>query len=532
MTTQLILAAVIILCCILFNKVSDKLGLPMLLLFILLGMAFGSDGIMKIPFDNYSFAENMSTAALLIIIFYGGFGTKWSKAKKAAGKSLLLSSAGVIITAALVGIFCKFILGFSTLEGLLTGAVVSSTDAASVFSILRSKKLNLKYHTAPILELESGSNDPWAYMMTIIILSLMRGNSSGGEFVKTLFCQLAFGIIFGALIAFLGAFAIKRINFDEAGFDAIFVCAIAILSYALPASVGGNGYLSAYIVGIVMGNTKIPNKKALVHFFDGITGITQIFLFFMLGLLAFPSQMPRIILPAAAIAVFLIFVARPIAVFGILKPFKAPLNQILLVSFAGLRGATSVVFAIMVTADSAYTKHDIFHIVFMIVLISIGLQGSLLPFIAKKTDMIDDSENVMKTFNDYSDETAVQFIRLIIDKDSDWAFKKLSEITLPKGLLAVMILRENQKIIPDGATLIKDGDTVILSAEGFYDDSSFILNEMTLEKENDWCGKNISEIDLPDGGLIVIIKRSGNILVPNGQIALQEDDTLVMASSK
>lgn len=165
MNIILILIALVIMCCIFFNKVSEKLGLPMLLLFIILGMAFGTDGIMKIPFANYSIAEDISVGALLVIIFYGGFGTKWSKAKKAAGKSLLLSSAGVVITAGTVGLFCKYVLGFSMIEGLLTGAVVSSTDAASVFSILRSKKLDLKYNSASILELESGSNDPWTYIL-------------------------------------------------------------------------------------------------------------------------------------------------------------------------------------------------------------------------------------------------------------------------------------------------------------------------------------------------------------------------------
>lgn len=206
---------------------------------------------------------------------------------------------------------------------------------------------------------------------------------------------------------------------------------------------------------------------------------------------------------------------------------KAEATILGLISWAGLRDATSVVFAIMVTADDAYTKNDIFHIVFMIVLISIGLQGTLLPYIAKKTNMIDEGGNVMKTFNDYSDETAVQFIRISIDRDSDWAFKELKQITLPSGLLVAMIQRGGKKIIPDGNTQILEGDTLVLSAEGFYDDSSFILNEIIVGDGNDWDKKNISDIDLPNNSLIIMIKRDGKILVPNGQIKLKEDDVLI-----
>lgn len=193
-------------------------------------------------------------------------------------------------------------------------------------------------------------------MLTVIILSVMKGGATAGDFVVSLLAQVFFGVGFGALISLGAVYLIKRVRFDAAGFDAIFVTAIAILSYALPSAVGGNGYLSCYIVGIVLGNTKISGKTALVHFFDGITGFTQILLFFLLGLLAFPSQMPSIILPAAAIALFLTFVARPAAVTVIMKPFGAKWKQIALISWAGLRGATSIVFAIMATVDDAYMK--------------------------------------------------------------------------------------------------------------------------------------------------------------------------------
>lgn len=529
MLIELMAVAFIILCCIFGSKISLKFGLPTLLLFILLGMAFGSDGIFKIEFDNYIFAQNISSAALILIIFYGGFGTKWSKARKAAGRSILLSSVGTVLTALLVGLFCTFVLKFEATEGFLIGAVISSTDAASVFAILRSKKLNLKYRSAPILELESGSNDPFAYMLTVIILSIMHGGEQAGNFVLMFAKQLGFGLLFGGAFAYLGVLALKHIKFEESGFDAIFVCAMAIISYAIPAFFGGNGYLSAYITGIAMGNTDVPGKKALVNFFDGITGITQIMMFFMLGLICFPSQMAHTILPAAMIAVFLTLVARPLVVFLIMKPFKAPMNQIALVSFAGIRGASSIVFAIMVTANDAYTKNDIFHIVFMIVLISISVQGSLLPPVARKTNMIDDGENVMKTFNDYSDENAVQFICLKVDEKGSWAGNQIKDIPLPRGLLIALIKRDGKRLIPYGGTTLHEGDELVLSGVGFSDDKSRIFHEITIDSERH--GKRVSELDLPRGDLIILIKRDGDVLVPNGQIELKEDDVLVMATS-
>lgn len=530
MVTGLIAASFVILCCIFGSNISHKFGLPTLLLFILLGMAFGSDGIFKIPFDNYLFAQDIASAALVLIIFYGGFGTKWSKAKKAAGRSILLSSAGTILTAGFVGLFCTFVLGFKALEGFLLGAVISSTDAASVFAILRSKKLNLKYSTAPVLELESGSNDPFAYMLTIIILSLMNEGGQTENFAVIFAKQLGFGLLTGAMFAVLGVLALKYIKFRESGFDAIFVCAVAILSYALPAFIGGNGYLSAYITGIAMGNADISGKKALVNFFDGITGITQIIMFFMLGLLCLPSQMAHTILPAALIAVFLIFVARPIAVFVLMKPFKAPLNQIALVSFAGIRGASSIVFAIMVTADQTYTSHDIFHIVFLMVLISISLQGSLLPLVARKTDMIDNGENVMKTFNDYSDENAVQFISLKVDEHGSWAGNQIKDIPLPRGLLIALVKRDGKSVVPYGGTTLHAGDELVLSGVGFSDDKSRIFSEITVDEK--LGGKRISELDLPRGDLIIMVKRGGDVLVPNGQLVLMEDDVVVKTISR
>ena len=291
MPVYILAIAAILLICISLSKISSKIGVPTLLVFIFLGMLFGSDGIFKIQFDNFAFAEQICSISLIFIMFYGGFGTNWKRAKKIAAKSILLSTLGVIFTAAITGLFCFYILKFDFLESMLIGAVISSTDAASVFSILRSKRLNLKYNTASLLEVESGSNDPCAYMLTIIILALMSGKTSGIEILYMIFAQIVFGIAVGVAVAFLCSFMLNKIQIGNNGYESILVFGMALISYAGSSVIGGNGYLSAYITGIILGNSQIPNKKSLVHFFDGLTGLMQILIFFLLGLVSFPSQM-------------------------------------------------------------------------------------------------------------------------------------------------------------------------------------------------------------------------------------------------
>ena len=404
MTMPLIIASVVVLICIFSSKVLYKFGVPSLLIFILLGMIFGSEGIVGIPFENYRIAEQLGSFGLIFIIFYGGFCTNWKIAKPVVGKAVLLSTLGVVITAGLTGLFCKVVLKVSILEGLLIGSIVASTDAASVFSILRSQKLNLKDGLASTLEIESGSNDPIAYMLTITILSLMKG---GGEqsTLQLLIFQIFFGLLVGVILAKVSAWILKNITFEIEGLYPVFVMAIAILTYSISTWIGGNGYISVYIAGIIIGNSKIQNKKSLVRFLDGISWLMQIMLFFILGLLSFPSHLQPVLVPGILISLFLIFIARPIATFGILHFFKVPFKHKLFVSWVGIRGASSVVFAILAVTNEAVIQSDIFHIVFFIALFSVALQGTLIAPIAKKLDLVDNKLAVLKTFNDYQEES-------------------------------------------------------------------------------------------------------------------------------
>lgn len=518
--------------CITGSRISGKIGVPTLFAFMALGMAFGSDGIVKIPFDNYAVAEQICSVALVFIMFYGGFGTRWSEAKPVAAKSILLSSVGVILTAVLTGAFCCLVLKMDLLEGLLLGAVLGSTDAASVFSILRSRKLNLKYGSASMLELESGSNDPFAYMMTLIILSAMSGTADAGSIAVMLVKQLVLGLAVGTVVAVSAAWFLDRFSFNGEGFDTIFVFGVALLSYALATVLGGNGYLSTYLTGIIMGNRELKNQKTLVSFFDAFTGLMQMLLFFLLGLLAFPSQMPAIILPAAAIALFLTFVARPVAVGLLLTPFKPLLGQYLVISWAGLRGAASIVFAIMATVSDSYTKNDVFHIVFCVVLFSIIFQGSLLPAVAKRCNMIDENSDVMKTFTDYSENSRIQFVQLPIGNGHPWVGRKICEITTLPGTLISVIKRGSRVVVPKGQTEIFQGDIVVLGAQGFADNRDILLKEITITADHRWCNKKISEAKFYKNTIIVMITRGDEIIIPDGSTVIRENDLAVVYSQK
>lgn len=525
---NLLVFAIVILLCIILNKISSKIGLPKLLVFIALGIIFGKEGLFQLEFQNYNFAKEISVIALIFIMFYGGFGTKWIMAKPVVLKSAILSTFGVLATSFTTSFFCYYILGINASESFLIGAVISSTDAASVFSILRSNRLNLKYNTASMLELESGSNDPFSYMLTFISLSLIGGTVDSNGIINLVINQIVIAIIVGITIAFITHKILDLIYFESEGMHVIFVFAIALISYSLPDVLGGNGFLSSYIVGIYLGNNRIRNKRQLVHFFDGVTGLFQMIIFFLLGLIASPSKMIEIMPTGISIAFFITFIARPITVFLFLTPFKSPLNKKVLVSWSGLRGAASIVFAIFVIISDSYIENDIFHIVFVIVLFSLSLQGSLIPFLSKKLSMIDDSNNVMKTFNDYSEEVDVQFIKLIIKNSHPWKNKAIRDINIAPGLLLVLIIRDDHRIIPKGDTILQKNDLIVFSASAYEDHKSIKLSELIIDNSHPWLNRNIGSIKYKANRIIILIKRNDEVVIPRGDTIILEKDTLII----
>jgi len=526
----LVLIVVVIITCVWLNNLSSRIGVPTLLAFIVLGIIFGNVGAIPVYLDNHTFAKDVCSVALLFIMFYGGFGTRWESVRPVVRESVLLASAGVLVTAGLTGLFCHFALRWGWAESFLLGAVVSSTDAASVFSILRGKKLGLKHDTAPILEMESGSNDPASYMLTAIMISVVNGSASGWSLAWMVIAQIVFGAGIGWGIAKLASRSLQRFRFSTDGFDTLFIFAVAIASYAIPDLLGGNGYLSAYIVGIMLGNEEFRGKKSLVGFFDGLTGLMQVLIFFILGLLARPALLHKAILPALAISAFMLVVARPAAVFGILSPFrKHSARQQWLISFVGLRGAASIVFAIMAVAGTGALSYDLFNIVFCIVLISISLQGTLIPGVAGRLDMLDSGSNVMRTFNDYSEQTEMQFGSIDIEPGSSWDGKAVMDLGLPRNMLIALVLRGSEHITARGDTVLKAGDRAILVTKAYEDTETFLL-EKTVKPGGKRDGHAISEFD--SDGLVLLIRRGDDEIIPNGDTVLHAGDSLVILKSK
>lgn len=481
MIKVMIICALVLLMCITSTKILYKFGVPILLVFIVFGMLFGSDGLVGIYFNDYQLASKISTIALIFIMFYGGFGTNWSMAKPVAIQSIFMSTLGVVFTALLTGLFCFFVFKTTLLEGLLIGSIVGSTDAASVFAILRSQQLNLRGSIASMLELESGSNDPCAYMLTVIILGLMAGGGYG-NIIPMIIKQVIVGIVVSVVLAKLSIYLLRHAKFEIEGFYPIFVTAIAVLSYSLSEYFSGNGYLSVYITGIIIGNAKIPHKKSIFQFFDGISWIMQIMLFFLLGLVAFPSKIPSVMVKGISISLFMIFVARPVAIFSILYWFKTPIKEKVFVSWVGIRGAASIVFAIFAETYGVAINNDIFHIIFFIALFSVAIQGTLIPVIARKLDLVDNTTTVLKTFNDYSGDMSTKLIELNINKDNKWVNKSIMDANIPEEILIVMIKRKGEVLIPKGATVIEEGDILVLSGENIEELIDKELKKVPKEK--------------------------------------------------
>ena len=536
MLNLMIICSLILLICITSTKILYKFGVPILLIFIVLGMLFGSDGIVGIYFDNYELASDICSIALIFIMFYGGFGTNWNMAKPVALQSIAMSSLGVVLTAGLTGLFCFLAFKTTLLEGLLIGSIVASTDAASVFAILRSQKLNLKGSLASTLEIESGSNDPFAYMLTIIILGLMS-NGGYGYIIPILLSQIIVGILASIILSKSSIFLLRHTKFEIEGFYPIFITAIAVLSYSLSEYFSGNGYLSVYITGIIIGNSKIPHKKSIFQFFDGVSWLMQILLFFLLGLLAFPSKIPSVMLKGVSISIFMILIARPVATFSILSLFKVPFKQKLFISWVGIRGAASIVFAIFAITYGVPINNDIFHIIFFIALFSVSVQGTLIPLVAKKLDLIDNSESVLKTFNDYKEYKSTQLIEFNISENNSIANKTLMDANIPEDILVVMIKRKGDVFVPNGATVILPGDILVLSGNNlnnfnFYkEDKSTNLMEISVKDNSIIANKAIKDSNIASNILIVMIKRKDKIIIPNGNTVILPYDTLVVTAN-
>lgn len=527
MSYALVMIAVILFLCIIAERFSGKMGMPALILFMCLGMLFGSDGILKIPFENYDIAEKICTISLSVIMFYGGFNTKWETARPIAKEAVLLSTLGVIGTTLLTAGFCYLVFDMSFAESFPGRSSTRFDGCGKRILHLKKEKTESEKWNGIASEIESGSNDPFAYMLTIIGLSLIRGESLS-SIPYMVFAQLVYGIAIGVAVAFAGIVILTKTKLIAEGLDTIFVIGLVLAAYALPACIGGNGFLSVYLMGIILGNSKIRNKQVLIPFFDGVTGLAQILIFFLLGLLAFPHKIPAVIPMAVLVALFMMLVARPVVVFLLMKPFGAGVRQCLLVSWSGLRGAASIVFAIFIVAGGSQLSYDLYHIVFMVSLISVALQGALLPKVSEKLGMVDAASDVRRTFNDYQDESLLTMMQLHIPAGHNWENKLLEEAHMPQDSLVLMIKRNGETIIPKGNTKILADDSLIFSVPSYHSGEDVHLEEIRITEKHAWKNQAIESLELPKEMLIALIKRGDENVIPQGKTVIHEGDIVVL----
>jgi len=453
---------------ILAGKTSFRLGVPTLILFVFVGMLAGSEGLGKINFNDPGIARFIGIVALNLILFSGGLETRWEIIKPVFWHGLTLSTVGVFLTAVSVGVFVWAITDFTFYEGLLLGAVVSSTDAAAVFSILRSKNLGLKKNIRATLELESGSNDPMAYFLTIAIMGLITsGDHTAGSVISLFIKQIIIGGVVGFLSGKLGEKLINRIELDYAGLYPVMVIALMFFTFSFSDFLGGNGFLAIYLCAVYLGNQYLIHKKTIMQVFDGLAWLMQIVLFLTLGLLIFPSHIAPIIGVGLLVSAFLMFVARPFSVFVSLLPFRLKLKTITFISWVGLRGAVPIVFATYPLLAGIDKSHMIFNLVFFISLTSVLLQGTTLGLVAKWLHVTVPEKAKLRTPPDIelSDTMKSELTEIEIDDRSPAVGKRILELGFPRAALIALVKRKGNFITPNGSTVIEPYDKLVIIAE-------------------------------------------------------------------
>lgn len=384
MTHFIFLSALLLLISIVLSKTSHKFGMPSLILFLITGMLAGSEGIGGIEFDDYRFAQFVGNIALIFIMFSGGLETKFSTIRPVLGKGIALSTLGVLLTVFVVGGFVYLVTDFPLLVSLLIGSIVSSTDAAAVFGVFRSRKMGLKHNLRPLLELESGSNDPMAYIMTTTFIYLIQEpNTSFATIGWMLVRSIVLGSIAGWAFGKASLWVINRIKLDTDGLYPVLMMATTLLTFAATDLTGGNGFLAIYISAVILGNSNFVHKRSLMQFNDGLAWLMQVVMFLMLGLLVYPSKIVPVIGIGIVISFFMILVARPVVVFILMAFSKFSARDKIFISWGGLRGAVPIVFASYALVSGVPQANTIFNIVFFISISSVLIQGTSLPLMAR-----------------------------------------------------------------------------------------------------------------------------------------------------
>ncbi len=459
---------------ILAGKAGHKFGVPALLLFLVVGMIFGNDGI-GINFENIRAAQTIGTIALCIILFSGGMDTKYEDIRPVMAQGIILATIGVFLTAIFTGLIVWWVLGktmesagIGFLTSLLLASTMSSTDSASVFSILRSKGLHLKHNLRPVLELESGSNDPMAYILTITLIGIIQTESNPNFWMVagSLMLQLVIGAGSGYLLGKYAVFVINRLKIDNASLYPILVFTFCIFIFSITYFIEGNAYLAIYIGGLVIGNSKFVHKRSSLNFFDGLAWMAQLLMFLTLGLLVNPSELILIAIPALIISFAMIFITRPITVFLCLAPFRKMHNKDkIFVSWVGLRGAVPIIFAILALAENVPHARLIFNIVFFCTLVSLIVQGTSLPKVAKWLGLARKPRelNKLKDFDiDFPDEIKSVTTEIEVTPQSLMSGNHLMDLPLPEKTLVVLVKRDGKYFVPTGNTILQEKDKLLI----------------------------------------------------------------------
>lgn len=465
--TVLLWIAVLIFVSVVSSKLADRFAVPVLLLFLAIGILAGSEGIGGIDFNDAQTAKSIGIVALIFIIFSGGFDTDWKETRSVAWPGIILSTAGVLLTAVIAGCFAVYILKFSLLEGMLLGSIVSSTDAAAVFSVLRSKRISMKAPLKPLLEFESGSNDPMAVFLTVGFISLLTVKDMGiGELIPRFLLDMSVGAMTGYFMARFIILFINRLKLEHEGLYPVVMISLVMLTYGVAVTFKGNGFLAVYIAGLMLGQAQFPNKKMIMRFHDGIAWLMQITMFVTLGLLVFPSRLLPLAGAGAMFTVLLMLVARPVSVLLCLLPFRMELRKKSMVAWVGLRGAVPIILATFPFMAGIPQAETIFNVVFFVVIASVFIQGTSIPFVSrllKLDEPLPKRPNYPIAFEKTGTIDA-DLTDVIVPYDSASVGKKIGDLGVPDKCLIVMIARGGAYVIPSGATEIEGGDVLLALA--------------------------------------------------------------------
>ena len=457
----LFISGTLIIIAVLLSKASSRLGIPALLFFLGLGMLSGSEGLGGIYFDDPWIAQFLGSIALAYILFSGGLDTKWSDVKKVVRPAITLSTLGVLLTAVLLGYFVHLTLKLPLLESLLLGAIVSSTDAAAVFSILRNREVRLHGKIEPLLEFESGSNDPMAVLLTIGLTGLItNGDQSAVELIPYFLVQMSLGIAIGLLSGRFFTWLINRMNLKIEGLYTVFTIAIVLLIFGLTNSLNGNGFLAVYLAGLAMGNKNFIHKRTLRKFHDGLAWLMQILMFLALGLLVFPSEVVPVTGIGLLISVFLILVARPISVMISLIKTDFTIREKAMISWVGLRGAVPIILATFPLLAGVKNADLIFNIVFFVVITSSLIQGTSLTVMSKWLQVQSPlPAKYARTLPQDIELTSDGALNIFEVKCGAGACgQKIMDLDIPEEVLVVLVERDQAYIIPRGDMTIQEGD--------------------------------------------------------------------------